>query len=95
MYRLIVESLLGLRLQGPSLHFAPCLPAAWLGFTLQYRWGRTMYAIEVQQLAGASDVRVLLDGVLQATAVLPLQDDGVENRVVVQVQAPVQALGPA
>jgi cyclic beta-1,2-glucan synthetase len=95
MYRLILESLLGLRLKRQSLHFTPCLPAAWPGFTLQYRWGRTVYAIEVRQLAGASDVSVLLDGVLQAAAVLPLKDDGVEHRVVVQVQAPVQAPGPA
>ncbi len=85
MYRLILESLLGLHLQGPSLHFAPCLPAAWSGFALQYRWGSTRYAIEVQQVAGAAELRVVLDGFLQATAVVPLQDDGMEHRVQVQV----------
>jgi cellobiose phosphorylase len=85
MYRLIVESLLGLQREGQNLHFTPCLPAAWTGFALQYRWGGTVYAIEVQQVPGASAARVLLDGVLQATAVLPLQDDGVEHTVVVQV----------
>jgi cellobiose phosphorylase len=87
MYRLIVESLLGLHLQGRALHFAPCLPAAWSGFTLQYRWGRTLYTIAVEQVPGASEVRVLLDGLLQASAVLPLQDDGVAHSVVVQVPA--------
>ena len=85
MYRLIVESLLGLELQGQSLHFRPCLPAAWKGFTLQYRWGRTEYAIEVQQLAEAAEVRVLLDGMLQTDAALYLQDDGAVHRVAVQV----------
>jgi cellobiose phosphorylase len=90
MYRLIVESLLGLRLEGQALHFAPCLPAAWKGFALQYRWGNTVYAIEVQQVPGAADARVLLDGLLQATAVLRLQDDGVAHNVVVQVPAPNQ-----
>jgi cyclic beta-1,2-glucan synthetase len=91
MYRLILESLLGLRLQGAALHFAPCLPVAWTHFALHYRWGRTVYAMEVQQLpavSGAQEVRVVLDGVLQASAVLPLQDDGQEHTVLVQVSSP-------
>jgi cellobiose phosphorylase len=85
MYRLVLESLLGLQQEADLLHVAPCLPVAWKGFTLQYRWGRTVYAIEVQQVPGASEVRVVLDGLLQATAVVPLQDDGVAHSVVVQV----------
>ncbi len=90
MYRLILESLVGLRLQGQTLHFEPCLPPAWSGFTLQYRWGLTVYAIEVQQVPGSMATRVLLDGVLQVNAVLPLLDDGVKHSVVVQVTgAPV------
>ena len=32
MYRLITESLLGLRLEVDQLHFEPCLPAGWEGF---------------------------------------------------------------
>jgi cellobiose phosphorylase len=76
-------------LEGQALHFAPCLPAAWKGFTLQYRWGGAVYAIEVQQVPGAAGVRVLLDGLLQVTAVLPLQDDGVAHGVVVQVPGPL------
>ena len=38
MYRLIVESLLGLRLEVDTLHITPCLPASWKGFTLHYRY---------------------------------------------------------
>jgi cellobiose phosphorylase len=85
MYRLILESLLGLRLEGAALHFMPCLPAAWTGFTLQYRWGHTVYSIEVQKRGGPVDLRVLLDGALQGNATLPLQDDGVAHTVVIQV----------
>ena len=87
MYRLILESLLGLRLQDASLHFSPCLPAAWSGFALQYRWGQTVYAIEVQKISGSSAVVLVLDGVPQAGPVLPLQDDGVAHSVLVQVPA--------
>ena len=34
MYRLIVESLLGLKLEGDRLHVTPCLPAEWSEFKL-------------------------------------------------------------
>ena len=34
MYRLLLESLLGLRLEGERLHVAPCLPAEWPGFAI-------------------------------------------------------------
>jgi len=37
-YRLIVESLLGLRLEVDKLHFAPCFPANWSGFKVHYRF---------------------------------------------------------
>ena len=35
MYRLLVESLLGLRLEGDKLRIAPCLPVAWTTFKMQ------------------------------------------------------------
>ena len=49
MYRLIVESLLGLRLEGDKLHFAPCLLATWQAFKLHYRYRETVYHIAVSQ----------------------------------------------
>ena len=85
MYRLILESLLGVRLENQSLHFRPCLPAAWTGFALQYRWGRTVYSIQVEKQAGISDAQLLLDGIRQSNAVLPLQDDGVAHSVLYQL----------
>lgn len=85
MYRLVLESLLGLRLELQTLHFAPCLPAQWTGFDLQYRYGQTVYAIAVGRAAEGEEVTLRLDGVLQAAAVLPLQDDGVAHAVVLRV----------
>ena len=43
MYRLIVESLLGLKLEGDRLHVTPCLPAEWTEFKLSYRYRETEY----------------------------------------------------
>lgn len=93
MYRLILESLLGVTRQGASLHFAPCLPADWPGFALDYRWGHTVYAIDVQQVADGLAVRVVLDGLPQDGPRLPLQDDGALHTVV--VQAPMRLPAPA
>ncbi len=57
MYRLIVESLLGLRLQvddaGASLSIQPCVPSGWTGYRVDYRFRRTMYRIDVKP--GAAD----------------------------------------
>ncbi len=38
MYRLIVESLLGLKLEADKLHIAPCMPPAWNEYKLTYRY---------------------------------------------------------
>ncbi len=45
MYRLILESLLGLRLEANKLHFRPCLPAHWPALTINYRYRETPYRI--------------------------------------------------
>ena len=91
MYRLIVESLLGLRLDVDKLHFAPCLPADWPGFTMHYRYRETMYRIAVlQTLTGVGaqmgEMRVTVDGVLQSGNVIPLSDDRREHAVEINIQ---------
>src|SRR6185436_2227622 len=43
MYRLIMESLLGLRLEVDKLRFAPCLPAHWPSYKIHYRYRETNY----------------------------------------------------
>ncbi|MBL0163060.1 MAG: cyclic beta 1-2 glucan synthetase [Xanthomonadales bacterium] len=89
MYRLMIESLLGLRRQGQGLRIEPCIPADWSGYRLSYRYGDTAYRIQVTQstLAGAVN-SVSVDGVDKPDRIIPLLDDGVEHAVeVVHVQA--------
>ena len=89
MYRLITESLLGLRLSSGRLHFAPCLPAEWEGFALHYRYFETAYHITVRQSAGAgSDMTVSVDGVMQTDAAITLVDDRREHHVEINLQKP-------
>jgi cellobiose phosphorylase len=78
MYRLAVESLLGLRLEGDKLRLVPCLPASWPGFKLRYRYRDTIYHITV--------VRDESAGVEHSDHVIPLIDDRVEHRVEVRIR---------
>ena len=76
MYRLIVESLLGLRLEKDKLHFVPCLPADWTAFTVHYRYRETVYHIVVMNTRdGNGETGVTVDGVKQHDQAILLVDD--------------------
>ena len=49
MYRLIMESLLGLRVEVDKLYFAPHFPSTWDSFIAHYRYRETVYHITVRQ----------------------------------------------
>jgi len=89
MYRLVLESLLGLHLDLERLCFAPCMPADWNEFTLRYRYRETHYRIIVRRvdathgLPGA--IAVTLDGVTQEGAFVALADDRILHVVEVRV----------
>jgi cellobiose phosphorylase len=88
MYRLIVESLLGLRLDVDKLHFSPCLPADWPGFTLHYRYRETVYHIAVRQEAsGSSTIQIKVDGKELHDTAIPLVDDQNEHWVEAKISA--------
>ncbi|MHB1058592.1 MAG: GH36-type glycosyl hydrolase domain-containing protein [Rhodanobacter sp.] len=81
MYRLIVESLLGLRLETGKLRFAPVLPAEWEGFRLDYRHRDTLYRIDVRQSDVGTVPALWLDGEVQADGRIPLADDRLLHEV--------------
>ena len=98
MYRLIVESLLGLRLEADKLHIAPCLPAAWNEYKLTYRYRATEYRIVVRRSEAAEEqtdkTSVTLDGASQATGYIVLIDDGRPHEVDVHVSTAALASAP-
>jgi cellobiose phosphorylase len=86
MYRLIMESLLGLRLKVDKLYFEPCLPADWEQFTVHYRYRETVYHIIVKQSsADKAAARVTVDGVVQQDKFIRLIDDHIEHVVEVVI----------
>lgn len=61
--QVIVESLLGLRLEVDKLHFTPCFPAHWTGFKVHYRFRETVYHITVLQTPDhIGEMTITMDG---------------------------------
>ena len=86
MYRLIVESLLGLRLDVDRLRFTPCLPADWKSFLLHYRYRETFYHITVTRTAPGCDVvSMTVDDLVQSDREVLLIDDHKEHFVEVML----------
>ena len=85
LYRAGLESILGFQLQGESLRLAPCIPAAWPGFSLMFRYHGAMYDIQVDNPSHVSRgvIRIELDGVTMPDEIqcVPLVKDGQTHRV--------------
>jgi cyclic beta-1,2-glucan synthetase len=85
MYRAGLEWILGFRVRGTTLLLDPCVPRAWRGFEIVFRYHSARYEIAVENPDGVNRgvARVELDG----TAVpgdrtqIPLVDDGRAHRV--------------
>jgi cellobiose phosphorylase len=88
MYRMIVETLLGLRLEVDKLQVSPRLPLAWEAFKVHYRYRETFYHLSVRQVGPETPaVRVIVDGAEQPDAAIPLSDDRRDHGVEVLVPA--------
>jgi cyclic beta-1,2-glucan synthetase len=85
MYRAGLEQILGFRLQGASLLLDPCIPKAWPGFKIAFRYRTAHYEIEVDNPAGVCRgvARVELDGMALSggEARIPLANDGATHPV--------------
>ncbi|MDP1635191.1 MAG: cyclic beta 1-2 glucan synthetase, partial [Gallionellaceae bacterium] len=93
MYRLVLESLLGLRLEVDRLYFTPCLPADWQAFKIHYRYRETVYHIAVSQQrtgdeASSGVTSVMVDGIECHDKAIPLVDDHREHTATVTVRLP-------
>ena len=85
MYRLGVERLLGITRFGDCLEIHPCIPASWKGYQINYRFGKTLYHIRVENPRGESDAvsQLTINGKQVSDLKIPLQDDGKTHEVIV------------
>jgi len=100
MYRIAREAIPGFTRRGDRVSFTPRVPAAWPEFTIEYRFGNSVYTIVVRQPGDGinGDAEVSVDGVALDTPHLQLVDDGRPHEVVVRSpasRARMEATAPA
>jgi cyclic beta-1,2-glucan synthetase len=90
MYRLGLESILGLRRRGRCFAVAPCIPISWDGFRLRWRHGGSTYEITVENPGRRNRgiAEAVLDGVPVDAGAIPLVDDGAVHRLRVVMGEP-------
>jgi cellobiose phosphorylase len=82
MNYLILDSILGLKIEADKLRIVPCIPAEWDGFKVTYRHRSAVYHISITQpvfSTGTGSVKV--DGQLITEEAIDLKDDGQEHTV--------------
>ena len=77
MYRLILETFLGVELTVDELHFTPRVPLEWKSFKLDYCYRETIYHITFFNPSGTWKIppKIFVDGKEQPQPVLKLVDD--------------------
>ncbi len=86
LYRLIVESVLGITRKSDKLNIAPCLPASWNEYSAKYTVGESVYTVSVVRDEGVgAGVRVTLDGNPCDQCAVPLANDGKAHSIDVKI----------
>jgi cyclic beta-1,2-glucan glucanotransferase len=83
MYRVGLERILGLQRRGATFTMAPCIPAGWPEFRIDWRFRGSLYRIHVDNSGHHSRgvASVELDGAQVDASAIPLADDGSEHDV--------------
>ena len=97
MYRLLSETLLGVKLEGDTLLIQPRIPRSWPGFKIHYRYRETPYHITViaTDEPQAEQVQISEGGRSLRGRGIPLIDDRQEHHMEVRIShqsPPVQRL---
>ena len=87
LYRLVVESLLGVHVEVDRLRLTPRLPCDWESFKLHYRYRDTFYHITVSlaDVGVAHTGRIIVDGKEQSDDTIQLVDDHRKHDVEMKV----------
>jgi len=81
MYRLLVESLMGVHLEEGKLRFEPNVPGAWTGYHVEYRYGTTTWDIDFRPAQVGGNTSVRFDGDVVDGGKLERIDDGLRHSV--------------
>ena len=86
MYRLILESLLGIQRRADHLELTPRIPTTWPSFVINYRFHETDYRLEFTRAGSGNTVqRVTIDGTEHPGSNVPLINDQQRHDVHIQL----------
>jgi cyclic beta-1,2-glucan synthetase len=86
MYRLIVESILGLKRENDRLFFEPCIPQEWDSYHIRYRFRETTYLITISQAETDDLVQTItVDGIRCLDCFISLINDQTEHHAEVRL----------
>jgi cyclic beta-1,2-glucan synthetase len=90
MYRAWIEEVLGLQIRNEELRINPVISASWPGFSITYRHGEAVYAIQVENPDGCVQgiAWMSMDGRTVPDGVIPLSRELVKHQVVVRMGRP-------
>jgi cellobiose phosphorylase len=95
MYRLVIESLLGMERLPDSLKFAPRIPDSWRGFSLDYRYRSATYRIVIGRTTADALPAIAVDGNTIDGDTVKLVDDGRDHEVNISLAAAIGDDRPA
>ena len=95
MYRLIVESLLGITREAEILRLVPLMPPHWRSYKIHYRYRRSVYHVSVNQVDSLTAPKLLVDGLVCHEGAIRLLDDAREHWAEFSVGRGVPAMAPA
>ncbi len=82
LYRLMVESLLGLQMEKGVLKLSPCVPVDWDSFTIRLNMNDTVYTIEATQSRdGDKETRIMVDGANKPEGIVELATDAKPHQI--------------
>lgn len=94
MYQLLINTYLGLTRENKVLRFSPVTPEHWKSVTIQYRYEKTIYHIEI--LTDSSRPSgIYLDKIRMPDNAIDLIDDGLDHSVVVNLRAAAAGIASA
>lgn len=89
LYRLMLESLLGFTKEGDKLRITPCIPKSWTSYSIDYRFGSSVYHIAVNQVQSdrkGAKTHMTFDGKTMPGDYIPLLDDQHDHQVVLTLR---------
>ncbi|CAN5481704.1 hypothetical protein BH18VER2_BH18VER2_12430 [soil metagenome] len=81
MYRLLVETLLGVHLENNHIRLEPRFAPGWNSYKVHYRYQQTVYHITIMRVGHEPDAKagLILDGQSLEGSTIPLTNDNAEH----------------